>query len=273
MHLRQFLPAEVMGVLTRLQLRTGPPFLLIVPNVASADAKGVAGLVALSMLDLRANLMKPTLMPVRGPIGVLRGDGSVRVSLIRRLPIWAIQEHQRLAAALLEEHGHWISNLVEIVRGEKSSQVAPPPRFPLIAGPGDVITLIPPSLAVDTSGAERMYRGLERHQVVRLDYEHDRYMQHLTNQQLIQRGNDIFRNIHQVDELGRITLAKNEIEPGFWIGRFTEVLHEALLRGLNFEDFAPGVIQKFPFPPKSDVPKRVSTFPKFVLRLSDKGME
>lgn len=82
-------------------------------------------------------------------------------------------------------------------------------------------------------------------------------MAHLTRDQLISRGNDIFCNHHQIDHIGRITVEHSDPRLYYWFDQFTEFLQECVLRGESLKTIGGGVAKDFPFPKRSSVPAQV----------------
>lgn len=159
---------------------------------------------------------------------------------------------------LSNNHKTFLNKLLQATKGIGTEEFRPPPiDIPLEFEPKQVFSIDPPSIKVDTSGLKREYGEMERHKRVRLDYERDRYMEHLKRDQLISRGNDIFCNHYQVDYLGHITVEHSNPLLYYWFDMFTEFLHECFLRGESIESIGGGVAKDFPFPKKSDMPKQI----------------
>jgi hypothetical protein len=253
------LPNHIHGILTRFSGPSGAPFLMIIPNTHSANASACGRLLGLALLEAESNLLQPTLMPSRMATAFLRADGTFRHQLIRTFAPSIVEEIKRLETILLQNHQEFLVSLLQAVKGSSLKGLQPPPAdCPLKFEPGSAFLFEPPPIQVDTSALNRTYGKIERHKQVRLDYERDRYMAHLTDAQLISRGNDIFRNFHQIDAKGRITFEHSDPRPFYWLDRFTEFLQECYLRDLHYETVGRGVSKDFPFPKESSFPAQIA---------------
>jgi hypothetical protein len=65
----------------------------------------------------------------------------------------------------------------------------------------------------------------------RQDYRLDRYLEHLSLDELEQRVRDIFTNVSVLSEDGKLSLPPVEKGTGYWMQLFTHVLEEFALRG------------------------------------------
>ena len=252
------LPLDNLGLLMRGSGPDGSVLTVIAPNFDYLKPEGIARLIALAMIDSQVTLLYPTFMPFRHAHAFVKTNGGVRHQLIRSLPEWSLDECERLANVLQNDHGTFITDFIGALLDESDTSFPPPPSdSPILFSPGEAFSFDPPSADIDTSGFNRQYGGLERHIVIRLEYERDRYMEHLSHIQLMQRINDIMRNIHQVDEKGRITLDTEDSRLYYWMDRFTEAHHEAQLRQIPKDVLGQGATKDYPFPAGSDRPKRI----------------
>jgi hypothetical protein len=67
------------------------------------------------------------------------------------------------------------------------------------------------------------------------------------------------RNIHQIDEKGRITFDSKDPRVYYWMDRFTEILQEAKHRRIPYEVFGQAATKEYPFPKDSNRPKRIAS--------------
>ncbi len=256
---RSRLPLDILGILIRASGPDESSFTLIVPNPDILNEKAISRLVALAMVDSKAKLLQPTLMPFRHAHAFVKADGSILHQLIRTLPKWVLDECERISNLLLEKYKQFVKDFIVALLSDSNITLKPPPvNIPLITSPGEIFAFEPPPIEVDMAGFNRQYGGLERHKVMRLEYERDRYMKHLPLELFIGRANDIIRNIHQIDKIGRITLENTDPRLYYWMDRFTEVLHESFLRKVPKDILSRGMVKDFPFPKESERPKRIA---------------
>jgi hypothetical protein len=79
----------------------------------------------------------------------------------------------------------------------------------------------------------------------RHDYRLDRYLEHLSLDELEQRVRDIFTNVSVLSEDGKLSLPPVEKGTGYWMQLFTHVLEEFALRG---HWVRPGFLKGTPMP-------------------------
>ncbi len=133
------------------------------------------------MVDSKVTFLLPTLMPSRPAEAFVKTNGEVWHQVIRSLPEWSFKECERLSRLLLREHRSFLNHFVRALLDESVSAFQQPPsNFPLAVSPGEAFSFDPPYADIDTSEFQRIYGGLEHHRIVRLEYERDRYMQHLS---------------------------------------------------------------------------------------------
>ncbi|MEN6433614.1 MAG: hypothetical protein WA096_01120 [Smithella sp.] len=228
------------------------------PSTLNLD--GISRLVALAMVDSKVMLLQPTFMPNRAATAFMKTNGEIWHQVIRSLPEWSLNECERLSRLLLREHRSFLSDFVRVLLDESASTFQQPPyNFPLRFSSGKVFSFDLPYADIDTSEFQRLYGGLEHHKIVRLDYERDRYMQHLSHDQLMKRTNDIMRNIHQIDEKGRVSLDINDPRTYYWMDRFTEMLQESKFRQIPYEVFGRAAIKEYPYPKDGERPRRIAS--------------
>ncbi len=243
----------------RLSGPDGVPYIIIAPNSDVLNETAISRLVALAILDSEAVVLLPTLMPFRHANAFVKTDGRILRQVIRSLPEWAFNECERIANLLLTNYKQFVGDFIRALLGEPTAAFkSPPPNLPLISQPGEMFTFDPPPIKIDLSGFERQYHGVEQHMIIRLEYERDRYMKHLSDDQIIQRANDIMRNVHQIDKIGRITLENRDPRVYYWMDRFSEVLKEVSLRQIPKHIFGSGAVKDYPYPRDGVRPTRIA---------------
>jgi hypothetical protein len=118
---------------------------------------------------------------------------------------------------------------------------------------GATFSVTAPTIQVPRPPTDEL-AAMKRHEFVRMEYERDRYLRHLDDGALRRRGNDIFRNIHQIDALGRVTLEQGETTH-YWINCFTELIHEVQLRGYGPEFLGATIRDGIPLPTDAAAPQ------------------
>ena len=84
---------------------------------------------------------------------------------------------------------------------------------------------------------------LKRHELWRLQYQHDRYLQYMDRNQLGQRFKDILNNVLTLSQKGQIGLHLEEESLAYWSPLLTHVLEEGELRGMDHRMLAGSEIQ------------------------------
>jgi len=77
---------------------------------------------------------------------------------------------------------------------------------------------------------------MRRHEFWRLSYRRSRYLEHATEEELMNRARDIISNITELAYDGKIGMISPTEGGAFWIELFTHVLEELVLRGSGFKD-------------------------------------
>src|SRR5439155_15232931 len=88
----------------------------------------------------------------------------------------------------------------------------------------------PPDVLIDSSQSEKFLLGLSGYQVISQNYGRNRYMQHLTDEQLARRYEDILANLFVVNSEGRISADAAEAEFHYWLVSLQELNTEMMLR-------------------------------------------
>lgn len=238
----------------------GDPYIIIAPNSDVLSETAIARLVAMAMLDSEVRVLLPTLMPFRHANAFVKTDGRILRQVFRKLPEWALNECNRIADLLLASYKQFIDDFIRAFLGNSTTTAfnSPPPDIPLITSPDAAFTFEPPPIEIDPSGFEHQYSGIPQHMIVRMDYGRDRYMAHLSDSRIIQRANDIMRNVHQIDSVGRITVDNKDPRLYYWMDRFSEVLHEAGLRNISRDTFGEGAVKDYPYPRDGVRPARIA---------------
>jgi hypothetical protein len=210
-------------------------------------------LVALALMDRRYALLEPTVMPPRAPMAVLRSDGTFRQMVTRTFSPWALQEMVSVGDFLQRSRSDLLRAVTAALNGQASSGLQPAPAdFPLYSDTDPALGLPLASVAEGVPWGDPPAPPRERHRHVRSEYERDRYLAHLSLEQVVRRGNDIFRNVHQLDDLGRVTLDSQDLRLYYWMDRFTEYIHELSLRGVDARRSGPQLVADIPLPAEGD---------------------
>jgi hypothetical protein len=232
-------PAGLVGVVAKLLSPSRSPFALLHASEAT-DRVALSRLLGLAALDDAHEVIHATVMPMRPGFAVLRDDGSFRHQVTRSFAPWVTAEVSRLSRRMLP----YAAQMLE----QASTGVGPYLRSP---GPGTpfsenelgLFEFDLPDVPVDLTGMRLAWEGLERHRVVRLEYQRDRYMAHLDRKDLDIRARSLFRGQYQVDSLGRITLERTP-QTHMWIDKLTEVMQEYALRGIGYEEMGRSISQE-----------------------------
>jgi hypothetical protein len=83
-------------------------------------------------------------------------------------------------------------------------------------------------------------------------------MKDIPLESVLQRANDIMRNIHQIDNIGRITLENEDPRVYYWTDRFSEILHESFLRKIPKDVFGEAAVKNYPYPRDGVRPMRIA---------------
>ena len=242
-HGRRRLPGGFKGAVCKIVSRSSHAYhWLIVPRISQQTE--VASLLALAAVDRELRLLQPTLMPTRPPIAFLRDDARFRHQFSRTFPGWVEAEIAEIGQKLRP----FAARVIREVHDGPSAVLTPPPSdFPMGDLTGRTYELAMPQVAVRRGAAEAALTGMPQDTHIRLEYERDRYLRHLDDARLRRRGKDIFRNLHQIDGIGRVTLEQTEVT-GHWMRVFTELLHEVQLRGYGPEFLGRGIREGIPLP-------------------------
>lgn len=110
-------------------------------------------------------------------------------------------------------------------------------------------------------------RFIKRHELWRLQYRSRRYLEHLSQDELITRFNDVFTNQLLLNEQLKISFHPINEEGEYWMIIFTHILEEFVLRGYKppepiGERFQEVQIPKYDW---AGLPKAVESFKKINL--------
>ncbi len=253
------LPLDTAGILMRASGPDGAPFIIIAPNSDILNERAISRLVALAMVDSKAKLLLPTLMPFRHAHAFVKTDGRILHQVIRSLPEWSLKECERITNLLIGEYKQFVNDFIRALLGDSDDAFdPPPPNLPLISSMGEMFAFKPPPIEVDLSGFNHQYGGVDRDKLLRLEYARDRYMGHLPRERVLERANDIMRNVHQIDKIGRITFDNTNPRSYYWMDRFSEILHESFLRNIPKDVFGHAAAKDYPYPRDGLRPKQIA---------------
>jgi hypothetical protein len=211
----------------------------------------IAKLLALLLVDRAEQVLRPLLMPPAVALAALFADGSWHVARGRTLPAWAEREVRRLAADLESNNHSFLRAAADALDGRLAGGFRrPEPSFPVHDDTAHAVVVEAfPEPGVDLSESDRSGKGLTWWTVVALDYRRDRFMRHLSTEQLERRLADIMANVTRVTDDGLVA----PLTPGdtfaWWLDRFTEVMEEIALRyGPYPAGFVDGRIRPRDFP-------------------------
>jgi hypothetical protein len=177
----------------------------------------VSRLVALAILDDNQQLITPDALRLRPGTAILFSNNEFRLGRSRTLAPWAVWEVGRLAAILIAEHSGYLTAMCAELRGERRPGFGPLPIDFIYADTEGWARRAPnpPMLDADVSRSDRS-RGLETWQVAANDYRRDRYLAHLTSEQIRRRIQDVMGNLHEVSDKGLIAL-RNDPAARAWL--------------------------------------------------------
>ncbi len=92
------------------------------------------------------------------------------------------------------------------------------------------------------------YKQMPRHEFWRLRYRSRRYLEHLSNKDLIQRHNDILTNLTLLTDELKIGFQSMNEEGKRWAELYTHLLEECSLRRFQIIDNLPKDEKSNPFP-------------------------
>lgn len=98
---------------------------------------------------------------------------------------------------------------------------------------------------------------IRRSEKWRKDYVLNRYMEFLSEEKLKERTKNIIDNLTTLTDKGLVGFIDPEIDDGYWVQLFNDILNELELRGLNYNLFfgkignLTSIKPTHPFPPKS----------------------
>ncbi len=241
-------PIPLSAALARVSSTSADYFFLVglTPGVTEASSRR---LLALSLMDHQHALLQPTLMPPRPPLAVLRSDATLRQMVTRTFSPWVLREIDRIGEFLQRNSPGVLKAVTSALNGRTSTGLQRAPTdFPLQVETDTLLALPLAELAQGVQFNNPPGPPKERHHHVRSEYERDRYLAHLPLEDVLRRGNDIVRNLHEVDPLGRVTLDAKDPRLYYWMDRFTEYIHELGLRGVDPRQSAPHLLADIPLP-------------------------
>ena len=238
-----------------------PPGILntiILPNPDSATGQDVAKMLAVALIDKAYPLIRSDVLSSKPPNVMLRSDGSFRHKVIRNYSPSVYKAISVVSEKILSEYEPILRGIYLILRGEipenldrfNSDYLVDSDEHPMY-----VVNLEDFVLEIDELMSS--VAGLPHYKKVALEYIADRYLSHLSKEKLLDRGNDIFRNIFQLNDKGQITLENEESIAAYWMDLWSEFLQECLMRGITEKDMGPTVAGQSPFKGKDPRPKSI----------------
>jgi len=168
--------------------------------------------------------------------------------------VYSAIEH--VANELLRNHKNILKGVYQVMHKEVPSKLE---RFTsdfLIDSDEDPIyTIDLNSFELNIDVLKASVEGLPHYKRVAKVYISDRYLAHVSKKQLLSRGNDIFRNLTQLNNRGQITLENEDPRTMYWQDLFSEFLQECLIRGIEQDEFRPVVAEDFPIRGGDERPK------------------
>ncbi len=187
----------------------------------------IAQLLAILAIDEREQILQASFMPSRSAHAVMFRNGDLRHSRGRTFAPWIQSEIGRLASVLLANDHSYVHAVKNVLSQKKVRGFDALPADFILQDPHRSCKLAPrgPTLQVDLSGSPSA-NGMPWWQVIQLDYSRDRYMRHLTREQLGRRMNDIMSNIHVIDDQDRIAFDATDPALWYWQAKTAEIASE-----------------------------------------------
>jgi hypothetical protein len=221
-------PDFLRGMASKVQSATENIWQVIAPP--NAPPATIAQLLGVLILDEQEHIMQPPLMPSKAPSVHVLSSGEMRQGRGKRLAPWVLSEINRLADVLLGQYRDYVAEVEDALRGGTKTFRPLPDDFIIRDQTGHCrLGPPPPSIEVDASGSERVRYGLQWYQIVGEDYRRNRYMGHLSDDQLARRIEDIVANSHTITPEGLISLDINAISL-YWFAKLQEVIAEMTFR-------------------------------------------
>lgn len=202
-------------------------WLLMVDDQAAVHQ--IAQAIGVMLIDDALTVMPPGNMPRRPSIMLKFVDGTIRHSRNRTFDAWVLKEADRIAAILRRDYSGYLTDIQAAARRpQRPPSFRPLPADFQIDDDERYCGLAPPipRFAVDLSQSPGRTLGLRHHQVIERDYLRDRYMEHLTIDELAQRAADITANSFIYDDEGRISADQGDAGLLWWFDRLSEVKAE-----------------------------------------------
>jgi hypothetical protein len=198
----------------------------------SASLYTIAGLIALFTINAAEPFLETQLMPTTHCPVYLYRDGDVRYGRGNRLATWALEEFKRITIRLLTDHSAYLGSVAAGLQRAPGIFKPLPPGF-VFDDPLRVCRVgpAPPEVKVDVRVPRQLRSTRRWDEIVRLDYRRNRYLEHLTDDQLGKRAEDILGNMLSVkDQARRVPLNYHDPVGKYWASRFAEVLGEIEFR-------------------------------------------
>jgi hypothetical protein len=204
-------------------------WILIAPPEAHPFTIG--RLLAAAWLNRHEPVISMPLMPARPPAAYVLPSGEMRHTRGKRFAPWVLREIDRIASVYCSRHLAYVEAVLRALRGMTGTFDLVPDDF-LLQDPSGVFRLgpAPPEVPVDISQSERVRWNLEWGQVVSQNYARNRYLLHLSDDQLGSRIEHILANVHIVDEYARVTVDSTDPTNRYWFSLLQEVATELHMR-------------------------------------------
>jgi hypothetical protein len=220
---------RIRGMVGKFSDETREVWLLNVPP--SAQPFTIARLLSVLILSERESVMPIQEMPSSPPSATLLANGEMIQGRGKRLAPWAIEEIDRIAKSLAQDHGTYIEQIENALKGKTGLFSKVPADFPLSDPTGFArVGPRPPMIEAEASESDANRRSQKWYAIVADEYRRNRYLEHLPKEQLMRRIEDVMSNVHVVDSSGRIALKATNSSPHYWLSRFQEVIVEMQLR-------------------------------------------
>lgn len=201
------------------------------PSVVTADL--AARLVAIMAIHRTVPLLYPTLHPRKSadPLLLVQRDGAI-ADRRGAFPSRLVREVARVARKLSTRNRRYIAQFAQALRGQRPSAWKPVPADFELLDPANVYSWAPPAPAVRCRGSELAHftdpDALLR--IVRYDYQHDRYLQAFSDEEILQRAEEALVNTHDYEDSTSLVIDVSDPRIVRALARLTEATEELCLR-------------------------------------------
>lgn len=201
------------------------------------DSTALAKILALSVIDRSASIVKPSFMPSRPPSAVLRDDGTFRHSVTRPFAPWIESWITNLARSMQDFSESLLNELWRVHEDETFILKPSPPDAPFRKDAAHQFEIEIPKLTNEAEICNLQNDERSRDTRIKEEYMQYRYMAHLDRKSLGKRAIAIFRNTYQIDSKERFTLDPKDPVTYYWQDRMSEVLQEYAARRIGMEEY------------------------------------